>query len=71
MNGVQGTRARLCGRGLAFAVWSIFGMALLPSAAQVVAKPPVTTPSAGGNSFDGPGAVRYQPGRDSQDPANR
>src|SRR5258708_18949315 len=35
--------------------------------AQVVAKPPVTTPSAGGNSFDGPGDVRYQANRDSKD----
>jgi mannose-6-phosphate isomerase-like protein (cupin superfamily) len=39
----------------------------LPACAQVAAKPPVTTPSAGGNSFEGPGAVRYQAGRDPQD----
>jgi len=67
MNGVRGMKTRLSGGSLAFAVGSIFAMALLPTAAQVAAKPPVTTPSAGGNSFDGPGAVRYQPGRDSQD----
>ena len=42
-------------------------VASLPMAAQVVAKPPVSTPSAGGNSFDGPGDVRYQADRDSQD----
>lgn len=35
--------------------------------AQVQAKPPVNTPSAGGNSFDGPGDVRYYAGRDTQD----
>ena len=35
--------------------------------AQVPAKPPVTTPSPGGNSFEGPGAVRYQQSRDIQD----
>src|SRR5258706_16467113 len=46
---------------------SLFAVASLPAAAQVVAKPPVTTPSAGGNSFDGPGDVRYQADRDSQD----
>jgi len=39
------------------ALW-LFGVASLPMSAQVVAKPPVTTPSAGGNSFDGPGDVR-------------
>lgn len=37
------------------------------SSQKVVAKPPVTTPSAGGNSFDGPGDVRYQPNRDPQE----
>ena len=30
-------------------------------------KPSVTTPSAGGNSFDGPGDVRYETDRDVQD----
>jgi len=44
----------------------LFGVTSLPMSAQVVAKPPVTTPSAGGNSFDGPGDVRYQADRDSQ-----
>jgi len=52
---------------LACLALSLFGVAWLALAAQVVAKPPVTTPSAGGNSFDGPGDVRYQADRDSQD----
>jgi mannose-6-phosphate isomerase-like protein (cupin superfamily) len=51
--------------------WSLAYLALplcsIVAAGQVAAKPPVTTPSAGGNSFDGPGAVKYQAGRDSQD----
>ena len=50
---------------------SICALSFLPAAAQssqkVVAKPPVTTPSAGGNSFDGPGDVRYRRDRDTQD----
>jgi mannose-6-phosphate isomerase-like protein (cupin superfamily) len=45
----------------------LFSMVSFPMVAQVVAKPPVTTPSSGGNSFDGPGVVKYQAGRDSQD----
>lgn len=52
---------------LACLTLSFFAVVSLPAAAQVVAKPPVTTPSAGGNSFDGPGDVRYQAERDSQD----
>ena len=49
-------------------VFSVFLLiACLPIAAQVAPKPPVSTPSAGGNSFDGPGAVVYQAERDSQD----
>jgi mannose-6-phosphate isomerase-like protein (cupin superfamily) len=68
MDGTHGTKAFLAGKSLAWVAWSLFGMACLPVYAQTVAaKPPVTTPSAGGNSFDGPGAVRYQAGRDSQD----
>jgi mannose-6-phosphate isomerase-like protein (cupin superfamily) len=43
-------------------------LASFPAAAQpVVAKPPVKTPSTGGNSFNGPGDVRYQPTRDPLD----
>jgi mannose-6-phosphate isomerase-like protein (cupin superfamily) len=45
----------------------LLGAALLPATAQTVAKPPVKTPSAGGNSFNGPGDVRYQPTRDVQE----
>jgi mannose-6-phosphate isomerase-like protein (cupin superfamily) len=66
MNGIGGAKASLSGRSLACVALSLLGLALLPANAQVTAKPPVSTPSAGGNSFDGPGAVRYQPGRDSQ-----
>src|SRR5579859_7941002 len=43
-------------------------MAALPSLAQTAPpKPSVSTPSAGGNSFDGPGDVRYEKERDTQD----
>jgi mannose-6-phosphate isomerase-like protein (cupin superfamily) len=52
---------------LACLTLSFFAVASLPATAQVVAKPPVVTPSTGGNSFDGPGDVRYQAERDSQD----
>ena len=48
-------------------ILAILLAACLQAAAQVAPKPPVSTPSAGGNSFDGPGAVAYQAGRDSQD----
>jgi mannose-6-phosphate isomerase-like protein (cupin superfamily) len=64
---MNGTKILLSATSLAGAALSLFSIALLPASAQVVAKPPVTTPSAGGNSFDGPGAVRYQPTRDSLD----
>jgi mannose-6-phosphate isomerase-like protein (cupin superfamily) len=42
-----------------------FGLSLL--SAQVVAKPPVTTPASGGNSFPGPNAIVYEDGLDRQD----
>jgi mannose-6-phosphate isomerase-like protein (cupin superfamily) len=61
-------RTWLRSQSLAFLALPLFTIASLPAAAQaVVAKPPVKTPSAGGNSFDGPGDVRYEAGRDSQD----
>lgn len=66
MNRARGTKVLLCGKSLACVALALSSMAL-PAAAQVVAKPPVTTPSAGGNSFDGPGAVQYVPGRDFLD----
>jgi hypothetical protein len=66
MNGIGGTKASLSGKSLACVALSLFGLSWLAANAQVTPKPPVSTPSAGGNSFDGPGAVRYQPGRDSQ-----
>ena len=59
--------ALLSTRTLALLALPLFTMASFPVAAQVVAKPPVKTPSAGGNSFDGPGDVRYLAGRDTQD----
>ena len=67
MNEIHEKKRLLSGRNLACLGLSLLGMIWLPATAQVVAKPPVTTPSAGGNSFDGPGAVRYQPSRDSLD----
>jgi len=46
----------------------ILGLWRLPAAAQaIVPKPPVSTPSAGGNSFEGPGSVQYLHERDLQD----
>src|ERR1700682_4032583 len=65
MNGTH--RVKLQYGSLSCLALSLFGVASLPMSAQVVAKPPVKTPSAGGNSFDGPGDVRYQAGRDPQD----
>ncbi len=67
MNEIQRSRSWLSGRNFVGMALSLLVISLAPVAAQVVAKPPVTTPSAGGNSFDGPGAVRYQPSRDSLD----
>ncbi|MGA8438096.1 MAG: cupin domain-containing protein [Candidatus Sulfotelmatobacter sp.] len=49
-------------------VIALLTITALPLAAQgPVTKPPVSTPSAGGNSFDGPGDVRYQPSNDIQE----
>jgi mannose-6-phosphate isomerase-like protein (cupin superfamily) len=48
-------------------IFAIMLAVSLQVAAQVAPKPPVSTPSPGGNSFDGPGAVVYQAERDSQD----
>jgi mannose-6-phosphate isomerase-like protein (cupin superfamily) len=67
MNRTYQAKVWLAGQRLACLLLLLFALTGLPVAAQVVAKPPVTTPSAGGNSFDGPGAVRYQPTRDAQD----
>lgn len=48
--------------------FALFAVSCLPAVGQkIVAKPPVKTPSAGGNSFNGPGDVRYEPNRDPQD----
>src|SRR6267154_1338210 len=67
MNETHRTRSWQCGGRLAYVALFLFALALVPAGAQVVAKPPVTTPSAGGNSFEGPGAVRYLASRDSMD----
>jgi mannose-6-phosphate isomerase-like protein (cupin superfamily) len=55
------------GKRLGSLALSIFGMALLSSHAQSVAKPPVKTPATGGNSFPGPNAIRYEDGTDQED----
>jgi len=53
---------------LAWMAFSLIAMASFRVTAQpVVAKPPVKTPSTGGNSFDGPGDVKYEPSRDAFD----
>ena len=59
--------AWLRGQGLAYLGLSLFSLTSIAADAQVAAKPPVKTPSSGGNSFNGPGDVRYEAGRDSQD----
>jgi mannose-6-phosphate isomerase-like protein (cupin superfamily) len=56
----------LCGTSLVCIALCLLGASTLGTA-QVAAKPPVSTPSAGGNSFDGPGDVRYYAERDPQD----
>src|ERR1700757_1261451 len=50
-------------RKLTWLLVGLLGVAPIPLVAQVKAKPPVKTPSSGGNSFDGPGDVRYRPER--------
>lgn len=53
---------------LAGSIIALFLCGASPMIGQdVQAKPPVSTPSAGGNSFDGPGDVRYESSRDAQD----
>jgi mannose-6-phosphate isomerase-like protein (cupin superfamily) len=63
--GTKPSLSRRCLAGMAFSLFVAISSSA--SAQTTVAKPPVTTPSAGGNSFDGPGAVRYRPARDVQD----
>ncbi len=55
------------GKRLGSLALSVFGIALLSSHAQTVAKPPVKTPATGGNSFPGPNAIRYEDGTDRED----
>jgi mannose-6-phosphate isomerase-like protein (cupin superfamily) len=64
----MGANRMLLGDRLALLVLSTCSLAPLPAIAQtVVSKPPVKTPSNGGNSFDGPGDVRYVDNRDTPD----
>ncbi len=68
MNSFYGSSPRLCGLTFPTILVLLAAVGLAPSAAQdVKPKPPVSTPSAGGNSFDGPGDVRYEPNRDVQE----
>lgn len=55
----------VCGKSLGSLALPFFGLSLLSG--QVVAKPPVTTPASGGNSFPGPNAIVYEDGTDPQD----
>lgn len=70
MNSLEKKKSFLSRNAVCLAL-SFFSITALPAAPQssqkVAAKPPVTTPSAGGNSFDGPGDVRYQRDRDPED----
>jgi len=70
MNSLEKKKSFLSRNAVCLAL-SFFSIAALPAAPQssqkITAKPSVTTPSAGGNSFDGPGDVRYQRDRDVQD----
>ena len=51
----------------AFLTCLLLGMVSLSAKGQTPAKPPVTTPAAGGNSFSGPTTIRYEAVRDVQD----
>ncbi|MEO6910729.1 MAG: cupin domain-containing protein [Edaphobacter sp.] len=66
MNASNQRNSLLYGKNLACAAL-IFGFPLLAASAQDVAHPSVSTPSAGGNSFNGPEFVRYQTQKDLQD----
>jgi mannose-6-phosphate isomerase-like protein (cupin superfamily) len=62
----DGTNPLIPGGSIAFLLAALVSITPLRVNAQTKAKPPVQTPSSGGNSFEGPGSVRYQPGRDVQ-----
>jgi mannose-6-phosphate isomerase-like protein (cupin superfamily) len=65
MNRAAVTKPLRFGSKFFWLAFLLCGVAGSTAAAQtVVAKPPVKTPSTGGNSFDGPGDVRYQPAAD-------
>src|SRR5258708_1327768 len=68
MRGLHRTKTLLSGKSMACFLLSLSGLALSPAAARTgVAKPPVKTPSSGGNSFDSPGDVKYESSRDVED----
>jgi mannose-6-phosphate isomerase-like protein (cupin superfamily) len=70
MNGKWRTRRSISKKSSYFAV-PLLGASLLATAQtptqNSTAKPPVSTPSTGGNSFDGPADIRYLASRDPQD----
>jgi mannose-6-phosphate isomerase-like protein (cupin superfamily)/uncharacterized cupin superfamily protein len=55
----------VCAKYLGSLAMPILGVTL--ASAQVVAKPPVSTPASGGNSFPGPNAIVYEDGMDPQE----
>jgi mannose-6-phosphate isomerase-like protein (cupin superfamily) len=64
MNKTERGKTISCHRALTVLFALVVGATCSPLTAQTKAKPPVKTPSSGGNSFDGPGDVRYRPERD-------
>ena len=61
MNSGNGATNWLSGTRLSLLALSLLGIALASgNAQQIVAKPPVKTPAAGGNSFAGPQDIRYE-----------
>ena len=61
MKGEKRSMGWLPGRRSRALALSLLGMALSAASAQkLVAKPPVKTPAAGGNSFAGPADIRYE-----------
>ncbi len=67
MYGTHKTRAILSVTVCAALAAALFSVLLSPAMTQTIVHPPVKTSGAGGNSFDGPGAVVYPPHRDIQD----
>src|SRR5882757_6579602 len=66
MNAARGKSHLLSSKHLALLVLLQLGSVARPAVAQsVVAKPPVKTPSSGGNTFEGPGDAKYVEKRDA------